>query len=200
MNRHFRNISIAIASGAVLAVAGAVVAEVPDNAWFITDKDEAVTEGYFEADGDQFSAQAETQCAPQNVANSAVGTYVEIYSYHPDSVKLKKEKGEVSQGQKDNQAGVYIETGNGTAFRYNYLICDKAEVSSDIKTKKSPTQGSFKGSAKDCTCDGPFCGDYPAQIAQAAEECADLKSIKGDFKDGVLKKLKIKGKGDAEVD
>jgi len=200
MNRHFRNISIAIASGAVLAVAGAVIAEVPDNSWFITDDKEPVTEGYFRADGDEFEADAWTECAPFQEGSSTQGSYVEIYSYHPDGVQLKKEKGEVEQGQKDNTAVVYLETGSGEDQIVNYLSCDKADVSSNVKTKKSPNQGSFKGSAKDCVCDEGDCGDYPAQIAQLAIDCADLKSIKGDFKDGVLKKLKIKGKGDAEVD
>jgi len=59
--------------------------------------------------------------------------------------------------------------------------------------------GKFEGSAKNCVCDqegDDDCADYPAQIAQLAIDCADLKTLKGKFEDGVVKKVKIKGKGD----
>jgi hypothetical protein len=203
MNRHFRNFSIAIASGAVLAVAGAVFANVPNNYYDITDKKESQTEADIDMAGSMNFVSVETECADFPGGNSTEGSYVQFFSTHPDSVKLKKNKGSLEQSQKGNQALLYIETGNGTANRENYLLCDKIEVSGDVNTKKSPITGSFEGSAKNCVCDtdgDDDCGSYAAQLTQLAIDCADLKTIKGDFKDGVVKKVSIKGKGDGEID
>jgi len=202
MNRKFRNLTIAIASGALLAGAGAVVAEVPNGGWIFADKDDADVEAFIGAFGDFNEVDVWVECAPFGEGSSSAGTYVEFYSWHPDKVKLKKNKGSIEQGQKDNQAGLYIETGTGTLQRENYLLCDKIEVSGDVKTKKTPVQGSFEGSAKNCVCDqegDDDCADYPAQIAQIAMDCADKKNVKGDFDEGVVKKASIKGKGDGSA-
>jgi len=199
--RHLRHLSIAVASGALLAFAGSVVADVPNDGYAITDQKESVTRGYIVVAGDTFLVQAYTVCAPMAGGDSPDGSVVFFLSEHPDGAKLKNEKGSVEQSQKDNPARLFIQTGSGLAFRQNDLSCEEIEVSAEIKTKKTPLKGSFQGKAKNCVCDDSGendCDSYAAQIAQLAEDCGNLQSIKGKFDGGVVKKVSIKGKGDAE--
>jgi hypothetical protein len=201
MNRHFRNISIAIASGAVLAVAGLASAQVPDDEYTIIDKNEPESTGTLDVDGDDYEVITETVC--QEFATTAdTGASVRFESNHPDSVKLKKNKGEVEQSQKDNKPSIEVTTRIGTTNVTNSLICDKADIDGDVKTKKSPVSGSFSASAKNCTCDATAAGqtcttNFQAQLEKLGTDCDGLKSLKGDVSvENGIKKIKMKIKGD----
>jgi hypothetical protein len=197
MNRRFANILAVAVSGAVLAVAGYSIADVPNDQYIISDKKDASAEGYLDVSGSSYYAEAYVQCA--DFTGGTNGSSVLINSYHPDSVKLKKNKGAVEQAEKDNQAIVRLRTGSDPQYT-TYLSCDKAEVKADVNDKKTPFKGSFSGSAKKCTCDEGDCGQFSSQVGILATDCDDNKSISGKFKDGALEKIKIKGKGEADYD
>jgi len=200
MKHQLATVFVVTVSGAVLTLAGASIAdvpssEVPNAPYSISDEKDPDAEGSVQATGDSFFSGAAVECAP--FTGGSAGSLVLIYSSHPDGAKLKKNKAEVEQAQKDNQAVVEFRTGTDPEYR-TFLSCEKAEVQSDVKDKKTPFKGSFSASAKNCVCDSGDCDQYAAQIATLSTDCDDNKSIKGSFKDGEIKKIKIKGKGDAE--
>jgi hypothetical protein len=196
MKRKLASILAVTASGAVLA-AGYSIADVPDSVYQITDKKEADTQAYIDVAGSGYAVDMTAQCAEFPGGDSPVGSSVRVYTVHPDSVKLKNNKGEVAQEQKNNQVVVELRTGSGDGELLTSLICSKAEAAADIKVKKTPFKGSFSASGKDCVCDEGDCGSYASQLGILATDCENNKSVKGSFKDGSVKKFKIKGKGDA---
>jgi hypothetical protein len=201
MNRHFRNISIAIASGAVLAVAGLASAQVPDDVYWITDKNEPESTGHLDIDGEFYEVYTSTLC--EAFGEGDTGAEVVVESDHPDSVKLKKNKGAVEQSQKDNRPTITLYTVLGGEDVENTLTCDKAEIDGDVKTKKSPVSGSFSASAKNCICNSGAgagddnCENFQSQLEKLGSACDGLKSLKGDVSvENGIKKIKVKIKGD----
>jgi len=204
MNRHFRNVLVALASVSALAVAGAVVAEVPDEYYDVVDNDEPVARADVNASGNNYRVYVIVQCADVPGGDSPEGSRITFASSHVDRAKLKKNKLSLEQSQKENQGELFFDTGSGAGLLSNRLSYDKIDVSGDVKTGKSPFRGSFEGSARSCVCDDTYselyCESFAAQLSQIATDCADLKTVKIDLKDGTLKKLSVKGKGDAEID
>jgi hypothetical protein len=228
VNRYSKHVSIAIASGAVLAVAGVVFADVPNDAYVVIDKNEPRSFGGLEAHGSEYEVSTFTICEDFPDAGPG-GSSVMFLSNHPDSVKLKKDKAAIEQSQKDNRPRILFVTGviGELPPVTNAVICEKADVDGDVKTKKTPITGSFSASAKNCSCDEEFFADdlddldgidfgipglpdfedfdpdcllYPNQLAKLATDCSDLKSLSGDFSsEGGLKKIKVKIKGDGEA-
>jgi hypothetical protein len=217
MTRHFKFISMSLASAAVIAIAGFAFANVPNDVFLIADKDSSTAvclnfldEGLgggtcaeLDLAGSGYELDVIAICDPF-LDGDLGGSAVAAETDHPDEAKLKKNKGEIGQTQKDNRVDVAIITGQGEAEILNFLACEKAEMEGDVKTKKSPNSGSFSFKGKNCTCiaEGDFSGPdgclgFSNQLGILAVDCEDNKTVTGSFKDGDLKKLEIKGKGDA---
>jgi hypothetical protein len=203
MNRQFETLLIAVTAGALLAVAGTVFADVPDDAYMITDNNEPESMGlvhvYDASSGVDIYATCE---AFAEVGSSPAGSRVEFQSWHPDGVKLKNEKAQVGQTQKGNPSFVRFVTGSGEDQEVNWLGCEKSEIDGGVKTKDS-ISGSLSASAKNCSCDetgpGANCEVFADQLAKLAADCDGLKSISGSFEGASIKNIKAKVKGDGEV-
>jgi hypothetical protein len=203
MNRQFETLLTAASVGAVLAVAGAVFADVPDDAYMITDKNESGSVGLIHVYDNTNGVDLYATCESFNEGGSSpAGSRVEFQSWHPDGVKLKNDKAQVGQTQNGNPSIVRFITGSGEDQEVNWLSCEKSEIDGSVKTKDS-ISGSLSASAKNCSCDetgpGANCEVFLDQLAKLAADCEGLKSISGSFEGALIKSLKAKVKGDGEI-
>jgi hypothetical protein len=183
-----RKLSLIVA-GAVVAAAGAVVAEVPNGAWDTEDQKDPDAYAYLEATGDYNYSWMEVDC------DGLSSVYAE--TNHPDRVKLKKDNASQEQTQKNNQGSAWIRADTGEGSNWNLLSCEKVEVSNEVNLKKD--RGKFEASGKDCTCDpsyeGGNCALFEAQVEILATDCAGNKNVDGKGEGGTISKFKLKGKG-----
>jgi hypothetical protein len=203
---------------AILAMVGALLvpatlvfasspaqAEVPNDTYVLTDKSSDAFRADLEIDNARFSVVVRAECAlDSDTSNSPdEGSLLVASSTHPDRSQLKKERGSLEQAQKDNPPVVTLATGSGDGKVTNHLLCEKAEAEGEVKTKKSPNQGSFEASGKKCVCDtseeleGSDCTVFTAQVNRLVTDCQNDKGLEVSFEGETLKRFKIKGKGDA---
>jgi hypothetical protein len=191
--------------GAIVFVSRPVVADLPDPTYVLTDKSSNASRADLRVEDDQFFVVVRSQCAPFSDASNSpdVGSLLEVSTNHPDRIRLKKERGSVEQAQNDNLPMVKLVTGSGDGQITNPLLCEKAEAEGEVKTKKSPNQGAFEASGKNCVClvSGEFeasdCTVFTAQVNRLVTDCQNDKSLDVSFEGGGLKRFEIKGKGDA---
>jgi len=198
--------SLALLAGASSAIEVLVDTGVPNGFWQVEDEKEPDATGQWTSANSSSGVTTSVECSPASTTNGADGTTVIIGSNHPDGIKLKKDKGEVSQSRKESPPDVIVRTGGGSGTIIARLTCDKAEVDGSLKTKKSPNQGKFSASAKNCVCvvgddnSQGECDGHDARLEQVATDCEGLKSVKVDVDGDTIKKIKIKGKGVASQD
>lgn len=194
-----------LAPAAFVFVSSPALCDVPNDEYVLTDKQSSVSRARLEIEDDTFSVKVGAQCAVfSDTSNSPdVGSLLEVSSDHPDRLQLKKQQGSLEQSQKQNLPRVKLVTGSGEGELTNTLLCKKAEVEGDVKTKRSPNQGSFEASGKKCVCDpseeleDSDCAAFTAQVNRLVTDCQNDKTLELTFEDGTLKRFKIKGKGDA---
>lgn len=186
-------------------VSSLALSEVPDERYVLTDKKSDVPRATLDIEGETFSVVVGATCAIFSESSNSpeVGSRLEVSSNHPDRLGLGNRKGRLAQAQKDNGATVRVVTGSGSGQVTNSLLCEKAEVDGDVKTKKSPNQGSFEASGSKCVCDesealeGADCSVFTAQVNQLVTDCQNDGSLKLSYDGGSVKRFKIKGKGSA---
>jgi hypothetical protein len=187
-----------------IAFSGTATAQVPDGVWEIVDKNDSGTTAIAIIDGAAVAADIDAVCVPFAETDSSSGSSIEAITDHPDTVKLKKDSGEVEQAEKSNQGTIRLVTGSERDQIVTRIDCKKLEIEASVNTKKSPNTGKFKVKASDCECPltvGGSCDAFLSQTVILAADCSSHKSIKFDFseKKGIIKKITISGKGDASL-
>jgi hypothetical protein len=198
------DVSTAFASAIAILFAGAALADVPDGFWRVVDDKQEETSADVAMAGALNQVMIAAVCETFVEEDSPFGSAILVASDHPDGVKLRKNTGGFEQSQGGNPAIVTLVTGSGEEQTRNLLACEKAEVEAEIKTKKSPTQGSFEAFGKGCSCadaEENECSVFTEQIGILAAKCQRNDSVDVRFsdKDQNLRKFKVKGKGRASV-
>jgi hypothetical protein len=194
--------SAALLAAVLLVVASAAGAQVPDGAWAISDDKDSGASADLQISGGAYAAEINAVCVPFPEGNSTTGSAIQVTTNHPDKVKLKKDRGALTQQDKTYQPTVRFITGSGTLRKTTIASCKKVELEAGIKTKHDPNTGSFAVKARKCDCplnvEGT-CDAFANQLLKLETDCASHKAVSTSFdtEKDVVNKLTIKGKGDA---
>lgn len=185
MRMRFQN--AACAAFAALAVGlfcgGTARAEVFDGAANIDDSKDSDAGAFLVNDGTTAFVDLGKTCVEGEDA-------VDIFAFttHPDETEAKDAKAEVSQEEKGNQPDIGVAASGMMSFEI-LLECEKAEVGAEADLDKS--KGKFEIKAKNCS------GLTQDQLTFVRDVCANADNTKIKADAALLKKLKVKGKGDA---
>jgi hypothetical protein len=181
---------IALLFGMVsLVFANGVLAQVPNNAYLITDDNDPGLEAFMDVEGTDNFVDVEAECV-----SGGDHIFITADTFHPDKVKIKEGSAEVKQAVRTNGPTIGIAGEGLLEFDGILTDCKSSSVEASVKTKKDPFTGKFKIKAKNCTT--TLSG---AEVAFVEATCAATKGVKGKFNEstGEVKSLSVSGKGDA---
>jgi hypothetical protein len=181
---------MALLFGAGLIFGTGASAQVVNDEFLITDDDNPLTFAVMVADGIEYGVIVTGTCLN---GDDSVVFYVD--SLHPDKVKVKEGFAEVIQKRDGNPNLLGIVGAGGRNFEAGIVgDCKSTLVKASVKTKKVPNTGKFKVVFKKCESTLE-----PDEVVFIEDTCDGQDEIKGkiDEDTGEIKKLKIKGKGNA---
>jgi Fe-S cluster assembly iron-binding protein IscA len=185
MRMRFQSAACAVPTALAVGLfcAGMARAEVFDGAANIDDNKDADAGAFLVNDGTTAFVDLGKTCI-----EGEDSVDISAFTTHPDQTKAKDAKAEVAQEQKDNQPDIEV-AGSGMMNFEVTLDCEKAEAGAKADLDKS--KGKFEIKAKNCS------GLTQDQLTFVRDVCATADNTKIKADAALLKKLKVKGKGDA---
>ncbi len=183
---------MALLFGAGLLFGTGASAQVVNDEFLITDDDNPLTFALMSAEGTEYAVFVAGTCL-----NGDNSVKFQVDSFHPDKVKVKEGFAEVIQKRDGNPNFMSIVGGGGMEFEAGIVgDCKSTLTKASVKTKKIPNTGKFKVVFKKCESTLE-----PDEVVFIEDTCDGQDEIKGkiDEDTGEIKKLKIKGKGNAVV-
>jgi hypothetical protein len=210
MNRPPRLLLVGLGVGLALGAAGPSAGQVPDGWYHTNDPSLQIVRASVRAKEGRVRVSIGVYCdsivvhSDRHWGDPAQGSIIQIYTSHPDRVRLWRNRALVRQRQSETPIVLSLLTGSGTGRRVNYLVCSQAKISGRVLTRDAPGVVSFATSGKSCTCvpsEVGDCSQIESQIEIVTEHCADQAAFPElfEFSTKGIERFRIRGKGEAIV-